>query len=197
MRRRIGGSNPPPRQSNLNFTSSPARIPRATVDGKQHVAVKPYNGRSYCNHRPLMHSHHIHLPTEIIVLTVSFAASDEDDARRQRSMYACCLLSRQWYSAAIEFLYERPRLDRGLSFKKFTDTVCPPIAARKSKLNLGSLVRRLDLSGLVHHSSNSLTARLLGRIRANLEVFIAPSVSFAWVFKATEVERGKGRRNLY
>lgn len=126
-----------------------------------------------------MHSNHIHLPTEIIVQIVSFAASDEDDARRQRSMYACCLLSRQWYSAAIAFLYERPRLDRGLSFKKFTDTVCPPIAARKSKLNLGSLVRRLDLSGLVHHSSNSLTARLLGRIRANLEVFIAPSVSFA------------------
>lgn len=122
----------------------------------------------------------IHLPTEIVVLIVSFAATDEDDdARRQSTMYACCLVSRRWYSAAVAFLYERPRLDKGLSFKKFTDTVCPPIAARKSKLNLGNLVRRLDLSGLVHHSTNSLTARLLGRVRENLEVFIAPSVSFA------------------
>lgn len=122
----------------------------------------------------------IHLPTEILVLIVSFAASNEDDdARRQSTMYACCLVSPQWYSVAVAFLYERPRLDKGLSFKKFTDTVCPPIAARKSKLNLGNLVRRLDLSGLVHHSSNSLTARLLGRVKENLEVFIAPSVSFA------------------
>ena len=129
---------------------------------------------------PSMHSsRQIHLPTEIVVSIVSFAAADEDDARRQRTMYACCLLSHQWYSAAVAFLYEKPRLGKGLAFKKFTDTVCPPIAARKSKLNLGSLVRRLDLSILVHHSTNSLTSRLLGRVKENLEVLMAPSVSFA------------------
>lgn len=121
----------------------------------------------------------IHLPTEIILLIVSLAANDKDDARRQNTMHACCLVSHQWYSAAVAFLYEKPRLGKGRAFKKFTDTICPPIAARKSKLNLGSLVRRLDLSCLVHHSTNSLTARLLGRVKDNLEVFIAPSVSFA------------------
>lgn len=126
-----------------------------------------------------MHPHPVHLPTEVLILIVSFAASDKNECRRQSTLYACCLVSHQWYSAAIAFLYKRPRLYRGRAFQKFTNTVCPPIAARKSKLNLGSLVRRLDLSGLVHHSSNSLTARLLGRTRENLEAFIAPSVSFA------------------
>ncbi|RJE20710.1 F-box domain protein [Aspergillus sclerotialis] len=122
----------------------------------------------------------IHLPTEILVNIVTFVAADDTrNIYRQRSLHACCLLSRQWYSAAISFLYEKPQISSGRSFKRFTDTVCPPVAARKSKYNLGGFVRRLDLSMLVHHSSNSLTARLLGRIKKNLEYFVAPSASFA------------------
>ncbi|ODM18984.1 hypothetical protein SI65_05601 [Aspergillus cristatus] len=122
----------------------------------------------------------IHLPTEVILLIVSLAATNADnDAQRQRTMHTCCLVSRQWYSAAVAFLYEKPRLDRGRAFYKFTDTISPPVAARKSKMNLGSMVRKLDLSCLVHHSKNSLTARLLGKVKENLEVFIAPSVTFA------------------
>lgn len=121
----------------------------------------------------------IYLPTEIIVQIVYFIATTTGGTRRQSTLHACCLISRQWYSVAVAFLYERPQLHVGLSFKRFTDTVCPPIRARKSKLNLGSLVRYLDLSLLVHHSTNSLTARLLGRVKENLEVFIAPKVSFS------------------
>ncbi|KAK1147439.1 hypothetical protein N8T08_001521 [Aspergillus melleus] len=122
-------------------------------------------------------SREIYLPTEIVLHIVGIIAADE--SRRQETLHACCLISRQWYSAAIAPLYEKPHVGTGVAFGKFTDTISPPIGARKSKLNLGSLVHRLDLSGLVHHSSNSLTARLLGRVKENLEVFIAPRVSFS------------------
>lgn len=121
-----------------------------------------------------------YLPSEIILQIVShIARDDEDAARRQATLYTCCLISRQWYSVAVPFLYERPQLETGTTFQKFTATVCPPVGVRASKMKLGSLVRRLDLSQLVHHSSNSLTARLLGRVKENLEVFIAPMISFS------------------
>ncbi|KAL1999147.1 hypothetical protein VTN02DRAFT_4990 [Thermoascus thermophilus] len=127
-----------------------------------------------------------YLPDEILLQIVSHIArddddddDDDDDARRQATLYTCCLISRQWYSVAVPFLYERPQLATGTAFQKFTATVCPPVGVRGSKMKLGSLVRRLDLSPLVHHSSNSLTARLLGRVKENLEVFIAPMISFS------------------
>lgn len=101
-----------------------------------------------------------------------------DEAHRQEALYACCLVSRQWYSAAVSLLYEKPRLHIGNSFQQFVST-CSGVGGRRNKLNLGSFVRRLDLSRLVHHSSNSVTARLLGRVKENLEVFVAPRVSFA------------------
>ncbi|KAL2849514.1 hypothetical protein BJY01DRAFT_210780 [Aspergillus pseudoustus] len=118
----------------------------------------------------------IHLPTEIVVQIVADVATDKS---AQKSLYACCLVSRQWYSCTITFLYENPQLGTGNSFTKFTNTICPPIGVRKSRWNLGSLVHRLDLSALVHHSSPSLTARLLGKVKDNLEVLLAPRTSFA------------------
>lgn len=121
----------------------------------------------------------VFLPTEIVIQIVSAVAQDGDLDGRQETLYRCCLVSRQWYSAAVPFLYERPRLGGGKSFEKFTAVVCPPVRAPKSRTNLGSLVRRLDMSRLVHHSTKSLTARLLGRVRENLEVFIAPAASFS------------------
>ncbi|KAI9367182.1 hypothetical protein BJX61DRAFT_547732 [Aspergillus egyptiacus] len=119
----------------------------------------------------------IHLPTEIVLQIMTDVAADEPT--RQRTLYACCLVSRQWYSCAIALLYERPRIDSGSAFAKFTKMISPPIGARKSKWNLGEFVHKLDLSALVHHSSPSLTARLLGRVKENLEVFFAPRASFA------------------
>lgn len=47
------------------------------------------------------------------------------------------------------------------------------------KLDLGSLVRNLNLSKLVHQSSNSKTSRLLKMTSANLSIFTAPRVSFS------------------
>jgi hypothetical protein len=40
-------------------------------------------------------------------------------------------------------------------------------------------VKSLDLSHIVHQGAKSTTARLLGRTRASLEVFVAPQASFA------------------
>ncbi|KKK18604.1 hypothetical protein AOCH_007069 [Aspergillus ochraceoroseus] len=119
----------------------------------------------------------IHLPTEIVFQVMIFVAADE--FARQTTLHACCLVSRQWYSAAIALLYEKPHLNSGASFRSFTATISPPIGVRKSKWNLGAFLRKLDLSSLVHHSSPSLTARLLGRVKENLEVLIAPRVSFS------------------
>ncbi|KAL4923667.1 F-box domain protein [Aspergillus undulatus] len=118
----------------------------------------------------------IYLPTEIVVQILNEVAADESS--RQKSLHACCLVSRQWYTCAISMLWERPRIDSGLSFTKFANTVSPPIGVRRSKWNLGALVHKLDLSSLVHHSSPSLTARLIGRVKDNLEVFYAPRASF-------------------
>lgn len=129
---------------------------------------------------PIMHaSRKAYLPTEIVLQIVAFIVADE--SCRQKTLHAVCLVSRQWYSVAIAPLYAKPHFGTGRAFERFTDTICPPIGVRRSKLHLGSLVHRLDLSGLVHHSSNSLTARLLGRVKENLEIFIAPTVSFSYV----------------
>ncbi|PYH40972.1 F-box domain protein [Aspergillus saccharolyticus JOP 1030-1] len=126
-------------------------------------------------------SNEIYLPTEIVMQIMSYVSNTSDKPdRRQATLYACCLVSTQWYSAATPHLYERPILRFGSSFTQFAATISPPLhVARKNKLKLGSYVRRLDLSGLVHHSSPSLTARLLGKVKENLVVFSAPRVSFA------------------
>jgi hypothetical protein len=122
----------------------------------------------------------VFLPTEIVIHIVSLVATVMKDVDiRQKTLYSCCLVSRQWYSAAIPFLYESPQLEKGNSFEKFTAVVCPPLRAVKGKTNLGSFVRRLDMGLLVHHSSNSLTGRLLGRVKENLEEFTAPAASFS------------------
>ncbi|KAL4921018.1 hypothetical protein BDW62DRAFT_175766 [Aspergillus aurantiobrunneus] len=120
----------------------------------------------------------IHLPTEIVIHILSEVTA-ADEFTRQKTLHACCLVSRQWYTCAITLLWEKPRIGSGSSFSKFTNTISPPIGVRKSKWNLGALVHKLDLSSLVHHSSPSLTARLLGRVKENLEVFVAPRASFA------------------
>lgn len=124
---------------------------------------------------------YVHLPTEVLILIAKFIFDDwpTEYPRSQVTLQRFCLVSRQWYSVGIEFLYYRPQLGGGNSFSLFTNTVCPPIRSRKRNVDLGSLVHDLDLSVLVHHSSNSLTARLLGRVKKNLKSFAAPRISFS------------------
>lgn len=126
----------------------------------------------------------IFIPTEIILQIVSRLDRSLRGHERQQTLYNVCLLSHQWYSAALSFLYSRPRLEKGNAYRKFTDVLCPPAGLPKTSMmskDLGGFVRRLDLSRLVHHSSNSMTARLIGRVKENLEVFIAPAAGFSYV----------------
>ena len=125
----------------------------------------------------------VYLPTEVLIHIAKFIFDDwrnNAEPSFQVTLQRFCSVSRQWYSAGIEFLYYRPQLDKGNSFLLFTNTVCPSIRSReRRKVDLGSLVHVLNLGSLVHHSSNSLTARLLGRVKKNLRTFVAPRISFS------------------
>jgi hypothetical protein len=126
---------------------------------------------------------YVHIPTEILVQIANLIFDEwtaDNIPESQSTLHEFCLVSTQWYSAGIKFLYHSPQLARGNSFSLFTNTVCPPIRSRSRKVDLGSLVQVLDLTGLVHHSSNSLTARLLGRVKKSLKIFAAPRVSFSY-----------------
>lgn len=85
-----------------------------------------------------------------------------------------------WYGAAIEPLYESP-LITGRNYEKIVATLCPSINAHVRKNGLANLVKTLDLHRLVYHGSKSKTARLLGRVKDQLEVFIAPQATFGFV----------------
>lgn len=116
-----------------------------------------------------------HLPNEIIVQILSYV---ERQRESQHSLASCCLLSRQWYQAAVPLLYAYPRL-YGKNFDPFVRAICPSINLHVRKSPLAELVRSLDMGRLVHQGSKSMTARLLGRTKGNLEEFIAPQATFA------------------
>ncbi|KAM3068442.1 hypothetical protein ACMFMG_009581 [Clarireedia jacksonii] len=120
-------------------------------------------------------SREIRLPLEIISHILSFIPIR---ASNQSTFHACTLVSRLWYSASIALLYQRPYLTGG-NFNSFVTTVCPSKNAHIRQSHLAVLVRRLDMGELVHNSSKSLTARLLGRLKGNIEEFVAPQASFA------------------
>ncbi len=113
------------------------------------------------------------LPPELLELIFSH---DLDQA----SLHACTIVSRLWYSASIAKLYYSPVIT-GKDYDAFIRSVCPSINAHIRHNGLAELVRTLDMSRLVHTGSKSLTARLLGRLKGGLEVFIAPQASFAYV----------------
>lgn len=117
----------------------------------------------------------VYLPDEIILEILSYVTRA---AESQQTLYSCCLLSHQWYSAAIPLLYARPQL-YGKNYDPFVRAVCPSINRHVRKSPLSGLVKVLNMSGLVHHGSKSMTARLLGRTNVNLEEFVAPQASFA------------------
>ncbi|KAI7647708.1 hypothetical protein KC318_g18432, partial [Hortaea werneckii] len=117
----------------------------------------------------------VYLPDEIILEILSYVAASK---QAQKTLASCCLLSRQWYDAAVPILYAYPYLYGG-NFDQFVRAVCPSINLHVRKSPLSELVKSLNMSGLVHQGSRSLTARLLGRTKNQLEEFIAPQASFA------------------
>ncbi|KAK5136166.1 hypothetical protein LTR08_004003 [Meristemomyces frigidus] len=118
----------------------------------------------------------IYLPDEILVNILDFTAHLAQSA--QSSLAACCLLNRQWYDAAVPYLYAHPYL-YGWNFDPFVCTICPSINLHVRKSPLSKLVKTLNMANLVHQSRNSNTARLIGRTKGNLEEFVAPQASFA------------------
>ena len=121
------------------------------------------------------------LPLEIVVQIMSHFSPDHCPVRvAQKTLKACTLVSRIWYAAAVGPLYENPFIT-GSNYEKFVTTVCPSINAHVRKNGLAELVKSLDLRRLIHHGSKSLTARLLGRVKTNLERFVAPQATFGYV----------------
>lgn len=116
----------------------------------------------------------IHLPDEIILQILDHVCRSNQS---QTTLASVCRLSHQWFSAAVPYLYRHPIL-YGNKFEPFVKAICPSINLHVRKSPLAALVRVLDMSGLVHQGSKSVTARLLGRTKNTLEVFVAPQASF-------------------
>jgi len=117
----------------------------------------------------------VDLPNELILHILDFIPRDE---HTQKTLHSCCLVSWQWYNAAVTRLYEHPRIT-GRNYEKFVNTIAPSVNLHIKKSDLANLVHELDLSRLIHHSTKSMTARLLGRTKENLRAFTAPQASFA------------------
>jgi hypothetical protein len=119
----------------------------------------------------------IHLPNELLVQILEYVSHTTTPQTAQTTLASCCLLSRQWYTCAVPFLYAHPHL-YGANFDPFVRSICPSINVGIRHSPLAELVKRLDMSGLVHQGSKSVTARLLGRVKGDVESFVAPVASF-------------------
>ena len=82
--------------------------------------------------------------------------------------------------ATVSHLYTHPLITHR-NFQRLVSTVCPSVNAHVRRNGLADLIKVLDMSGLVHEGRKSLTARLLGRVKNSLEVFIAPQATFGYV----------------
>ena len=116
----------------------------------------------------------VQLPQELLQQIFSYLSGN------QNALHACSLTSPSWYLASNAYLYETPVIT-GKNYNAFVQAICPSVNAHVRRNGLAELVRRLDMSNLVHNGSKSLTARLLGRVKTVLEVFVAPQASFAYV----------------
>lgn len=127
------------------------------------------------------------LPVEILVQILSILSSKAPShsslhRESQKTLHSCVLVSRLWYNLTLEYLYSNPIFtSRGSTFQSFVNTICPSVNAHVKKSDCANMVRKLDMSRLVHEGSKSLTARILSRCKTRLEEFTAPQASFAYV----------------
>ncbi|ENI09692.1 hypothetical protein COCC4DRAFT_124867 [Bipolaris maydis ATCC 48331] len=118
-----------------------------------------------------------YLPDELLLEILSHLES-WSRLERQITLARFSAVNRQWYDVAIQPLYEAPFL-LGRAYDLFVRTISPSVNARIKPSPLSGLVKDLDLSHIVHQGAKSTTARLLGRTKSSLEVFVAPQASFA------------------
>ncbi|TKA62667.1 hypothetical protein B0A55_10061 [Friedmanniomyces simplex] len=119
-----------------------------------------------------------YLPDEILLQILSHLATTTSPSTAQLTLASCCLLSHQWYAAALPLLYAHPRL-YGQNFDPFVRAICPSINLHVRASPLAKLVKSLNMASMVHQVSRTSTARLLGRTKEGLEEFVAPQASFA------------------
>lgn len=118
------------------------------------------------------------LPDEILDLIVSYVRLGSSPNAVQRYLWTCCLISRDWYAAAIKHLYAQPIL-YSRNFDLFARTLSPPLSSRSRRIGLENFVTCLDMGGLAYESKKSTTSRLISRTKASLMEFVAPAVSFS------------------
>jgi hypothetical protein len=119
----------------------------------------------------------VRLPVEVItMITAHIASCNSFDS--QKSLWACCLVSKSWYAASISHLYYRPHLSPR-NFDLFARTICPPLKARKARVGIEDMIKHLDMREIAYESSNSLTSRLINRTKSSLESFLPPAVTFS------------------
>ena len=118
------------------------------------------------------------LPQELLLQVFSFVSILPSS---QKTLASCCLVCRKWRSAAAEYLYKAPYITQR-NFRLFARTIAGGPGGRRrseSGKELGKLVRRFSMADLVHETSNSLTARLLGYMKQGLERFTAPALTLS------------------
>ena len=64
----------------------------------------------------------VYLPDEIIIHILGFICNQSSTI--QQTLATCCLLSHQWYNAAVSLLYQHPNLS-SKNFNPFVSTICP------------------------------------------------------------------------
>lgn len=118
-----------------------------------------------------------HLPVEVLSLVAAHVRVNQSPRAGQRNVWACCLVGRTWYDAAIEQLYEAPCLSPR-NFGQFASIISGSVTSRR-RVGLENFVQHLDLGSLAYESKKSLTSRLISRTKASLRSFVAPAVSFS------------------
>lgn len=122
-------------------------------------------------------AHRRDLPPEILFQIFSLLSGTQN----QSTLHSCTLVSRLWYSAAVQALYIGPSIgSKNLSL--FVSTICPSINSHVKKNGLADMVKSLDMGMVEQIGSKSLTARILRRCKDNLEEFVAPQANFAYVY---------------
>lgn len=95
-------------------------------------------------------------------------------------MYNFCLVSRQWYSAGISYLYACPELRTRKTLEKFTRTLTQPACvcgSARPDIDFGLMVYILKLGHFVDRDYDTLIAPLLSSTKQNLISFVAPQSS--------------------
>lgn len=119
-----------------------------------------------------------HLPPEVLEIVIRFIQLHRSRRVAQKDLWSCCLISQEWYAAAIKPLYQAPVL-LPRNFPEFSRTLSPSLSSRVRRIGLEDLVEHLDMGLIAYESQKSTTSRLLSRTKSSLKSFVAPAVSFS------------------